>query len=268
MNGSLPRILSLLGLPVLVALSGCNLADYEQRMLQSQANLKQHDEEAKLLDDPMEIPPPKEGGYVDIFFRAPRGINPLPDNRDKPQAGFIYHYPKSSMMTGMTPAGPGGQPTPPNPGPGTPPGVRPGPAPPGTPILPGMPGANESAAFLEGFAAYRKEDQSGTFHDDFLRQFPRSGEPVKKSRRITPLGFDPFDCETSEFTSGDGKSTYLIVVARLPGVTFGVGYRIDLGRAGAIQRALEVSLQTLVVGENADRARIAYKRDSDLRIGR
>jgi hypothetical protein len=283
---SLNRLVLFVGVPALLCLAGCNVADYEKRMLDAQNNLKQRDEEYKLLESPMELVAPKDANTANIFYRAPRGINTMPDNRDKPQAGFLYHYPRKTGMV-APPIQPGALgPTPGLPAPGGPtPGVSPpggvnppipggppaggppmagGPGMPAMPAMPSMPGMNDNPGLLEGFVAYRADSaaQASAFQEEFLKQFVRGGAETKKSRHITGPGQTTYDCDTLEFTTTDGKFTYFMAFPRLPGVVMGIAFKAEAGKYSSFQRAFEVSLQTLAVGETAVTAREAYMKDA------
>lgn len=239
---------------LLLTLTGCNLADYEQRMLDAQIATKQRDEELKMLEGPLDLPAPKDT-YLDIFFRGPRGINPSPENRDKPLAGWIHRYaPNGTSSTPMTPTQPNLPAMPPLPQPG---GA----------VLPGA--QSKPDALLEMFVAYRVE-QTITVPDDFIKQFPRAGVPEKKNKTISPPGFTPFEVETWECSAADLKSAYLFAFARHreQNLSFALVYRTEPGRASYFTRTLDVSLQSLVVGPEASKARAAYEKDRLLRAGR
>ena len=59
---------------LLLALTGCGLADYEKKMREADARVQRFDEENRLLGDPLTLPtdhaPP-----VDVFLRPPRGVS-------------------------------------------------------------------------------------------------------------------------------------------------------------------------------------------------
>src|SRR5262245_16166442 len=80
-------------LPVIALACGCGLSEYEGLMASEQARVRRIDEENKLLDDPIEWPAMKEGekGWVDIFFRPPKGIN----GKNPKQLGPMWTYSRS-----------------------------------------------------------------------------------------------------------------------------------------------------------------------------
>jgi hypothetical protein len=80
-------------LPVIALTCGCGLSEYEGLMASEQARVRRIDEENKLLGDPIEWPEKKEGekGWVDVFFRPPKGIS-----AKKPkQHGPLWVYARS-----------------------------------------------------------------------------------------------------------------------------------------------------------------------------
>ena len=96
-----------LGKPVfvlVVALSGCGLADYEAKMAEEQARVRHIEDENKNLEDPLDIPPPKkendkEAKLPDFFFRPPKGISRAA-NKDL-YGGLLWVYPRTGASEGV-----------------------------------------------------------------------------------------------------------------------------------------------------------------------
>jgi hypothetical protein len=80
-------------LPVIAVACGCGLSEYEGLMASEQARVRRIDEEDKLLDYPIEWPEKKEGekGWVDVFFRPPKGIS----TKKPKQHGPVWVYSRS-----------------------------------------------------------------------------------------------------------------------------------------------------------------------------
>jgi hypothetical protein len=89
---------------LIVALSGCGLADYEAKMAEEQARVRRIEDENKNLEEPLEIPPPKtekekEAKLPDFFFRPPKGISRAA-NKDL-YGGMLWVYPRISASDGV-----------------------------------------------------------------------------------------------------------------------------------------------------------------------
>jgi hypothetical protein len=91
-----PAVLGLL-------LTGCGLADYENKMAEEQARIQRIEEENKNLDEPVEIPPPKkendkEPKIPEFFFRPPKGIGRTA-SKDL-YGGLLFVYPRVGNAEG------------------------------------------------------------------------------------------------------------------------------------------------------------------------
>lgn len=118
MTASLPKFLRLPAGLLLLAVLGCGLAEYEEKMKQTKKRLDRHDEEKKLLDDPLEMPtkkvrdkngPEREEPLEQIFLRLPLGI---------PKKAYVhegifwrYGYPKKPAAAGANQADQGNPPS-------------------------------------------------------------------------------------------------------------------------------------------------------------
>ena len=90
------RRLTWLALPAL-ALAGCGISAYEQKMQEAEVRLDRFDAENEVLGDPLALPPHKdtEGPPFDVFLRPPRGVA----SKDKTQPGELpYHYPANGGL--------------------------------------------------------------------------------------------------------------------------------------------------------------------------
>ena len=86
MSRSTDRPAPLRALPlVCVLLGGCGLADYEARMQETQARLREYDQTHQRLDEPLVVP------GADVFLRPPHGI--LKTAEGEPRDGLLYRYP-------------------------------------------------------------------------------------------------------------------------------------------------------------------------------
>jgi len=84
----------------LLALTGCELSKYEEKMYEATKGVKQAEEENKHLDNPVVLPQgtAKIGEYEladsdDFFFRPPKGIK---SNAEPPPDGILFVYPSAS----------------------------------------------------------------------------------------------------------------------------------------------------------------------------
>jgi len=89
---------------LIVALSGCGLADYEAKMAEEQARVRRIENENKNLEDPLDIPPPKtekekEAKLPDFFFRPPKGISRAA-SKDL-YGGLLWVYPRTGASDGV-----------------------------------------------------------------------------------------------------------------------------------------------------------------------
>ncbi len=133
---------------------GCGLADYEDKMKQSQKKLERFDEEVRALDEPIQLPKKKvkdkdkgerEEPIALIFLRPPRGIQP---KASKPE-GDLYRFPRAPQ-----------------------PGQQPAPTPGATP--------SASSPFLDVCVVWKsdKEDPDN-FARSILQRFPsKDGKPL------------------------------------------------------------------------------------------
>lgn len=60
---------------LVLALTGCGLADYEKKMRDADARVQRFDEENRLLGDPLALPSGDQAPPVDVFLRPPRGVS-------------------------------------------------------------------------------------------------------------------------------------------------------------------------------------------------
>ncbi len=242
-------MLRLLLVPLLLVPLGCNPGDYEQRMFDAQALMKQRDDEYRVLGSPITLPPTKTGRVPVIFIRLPLGINPMPENKDDPVGGLLYQFArkKTAEPPVQPPMQPGGPP----------------------PMPPGQPGMKprldrEDPALVDVFIAYRfvsGSEQLTGFVTDVMKLFPQPTlEPVKKSRRLQPLGREPFDLDVYEF--GDATSDHLMAVETSPQTFFAVVYRFRKGKLPAAMPALNMSLGTIALDDVAMKVRPGYINDS------
>lgn len=222
---TLPRRFLTRLLPLL-ALAGCNPAEYENRMHEAQKLLEYHDELHKILDGPVDILPTKDGAVAAIFLRPPLGINPRIQNADtQPVHGLLYRYDRA---------------------PTTPPSPEPNPA------------------LVEMHLAYQLEPGKqplAEFLDDVQAKLPRPVlQPERKPRRFQARGQKGFEAETATFSLPDWD--YYLVGTALPGLHVAVVYRTKRGSLPSIQKLLDKSAETLAVGEAAEKAHAAFALDA------
>lgn len=229
-----------------MGLVGCNLADYEARMAQAQELQKQRDAEHAALDRAVDLPGYKEGPAPNILFRLPLGINPQPENREKPFADLLYQYVRKQAPTQPgQPAQPGQPGMPPNP---------PQPQPPT--------GSNTAPGLVDVFLAHRVGSSKavGELIEEVRKQFPvPTQEPVKRKRRFTPVGREPFELDLIEWQ--DVNYAYLLATAANPKTQVVAVYRMEKGKQAGIQRVLDLSLQTLALDDVASKLRLGYGED-------
>lgn len=226
-----PAAALLIALPVLPLLAGCGLEDYEQRMQRSQARLDRHDELSRKLGPPLELPPrladaqPEEKGGAPglaMFYRPPREIQPTCANPDAPTGGLLHHYP-NPREAGKDVAAAGG------------------------------------GALTDLYLALAREDARTTFKsfvEDVLRSFPRTQEGVvEQQRQVQPPEGQPRVFTYRGFT--DGKSSYAAYFLERDRTFVALVFRLEGKAPAALTPVLELSLQTLALGEDAARAREA-----------
>jgi hypothetical protein len=78
-------------------LSGCGVADYEQKMIETQKRQQYYEEVTRLLGPSLRVPAPanKEGKKValaDMDIRPPMGIDVKCANENEPRGGMLYSY--------------------------------------------------------------------------------------------------------------------------------------------------------------------------------
>jgi hypothetical protein len=89
------RLYWLVGLGLLVC--GCGLADYEQKMIDTQTRQQRWEEENRVLGGELRVPAPvnakgKRVALADLFLRPPVGILTNPTDENNPRAGVLYSY--------------------------------------------------------------------------------------------------------------------------------------------------------------------------------
>jgi len=222
---TLPRRFLIRLLPLL-ALAGCNPADYENRMSEAQKLLEYHDELHKILDGPIDILPTKDGFTTAIFLRPPLGINPRIQNAGmQPVHGLLYQYDR-------------------------------------VPTTPPLPEVNPN--LVELHLAYKIEPGKqplAEFLDDVQAKLPRPVlQPERKPRRFQARGQKAFEAEVATFSLPDWD--YYLVGTTLPTCHVAVVYRAKKGSLPALQKLLDKSAETLAVGEAAQKAHAAFAIDA------
>lgn len=194
----------LVGLLVLVTPLGCGLADYEQRMRESQRQAERFDLEVRLLNEAAIIPNRKikdpttkediELPMVDVFLPLPRGISgksKVPLQKIPPVNGYMAVYPRKTAAKAA------------------PPPVQP-PAPPGlTASSSGNAPVNE---FLEVSLCWSKDPDKKKFMACVLNLFPRKTEPAYHVLKLNPPFRPQLDVDTYEFL--DQQDNYCSVSFR------------------------------------------------------
>jgi hypothetical protein len=204
-----PRfLLRLVSALVLCSAFGCGLAEYEDKMRDSQKKAARFDEEILLLDEPAQIHTRKyidkdsklevEVPDVDLFMPLPRGITgkfTLLQIKN-----LLWQYPRKQMATTSAT----GQP-PPAPAPGQ----------------PGTPASAPTTEFLEVDLAWSTDPNREQFIDIVLNQFSyqRKWKTTEQKEKVpgliwkaAPPGRMPIDYETFEFY--DPKNNYCSVSFR------------------------------------------------------
>jgi hypothetical protein len=256
---------------------GCGLGKYEDEMRAAQNRVDRFQEEANVLGDPVAIPlkrvvvtvpadttkkdgllkkddkkappPPKETAKEEkkpvieypFFFRPPRAIRSVAD--PEPVGGIAYRYPKVGGALVV---------------PGTKPAATPTTAKPGT--GPDLTVAGPSATgFLDMFLAFSNEP-AGIFADKLIKVFPRTSDSVTVSQRPidVPDRRDPISYDLREFT--DAQSAWSIFVHNENGQSVAVVFRVEKARKGSLDRAIELSLATLAMWQEAGTVSASYAR--------
>jgi len=87
---------------LLVAVLGCGLGDYEEKMTEEQQRIDRFDKENKeLADGPLELPNVKGGVQPDVFLRPPKGINLRPEERKYSDRFYRYSKKGSSDFSNV-----------------------------------------------------------------------------------------------------------------------------------------------------------------------
>lgn len=222
----------LLGLP----LAGCGLADYEAKMIDAQKRAQRLEEEARNLDEPLNMPTKKEKTgdtevevpVADVFLRPPRGIGPTPDKN--PLNGLIYRY-----------------------GPRT-----------AAPTLPNLPGAPAPSAkpiadvHAVGLAF-------GTNRPDFTKEVMSAFQPVGQVTSADRPVHHPDRPAASVLTAldfDDARYSYSVYVGQSGTTQVAIIYWITKGHRSAVSTPLTFSLESLALGIDTFAARQAYARQT------
>ena len=222
-----------------VLLAGCGLAEYEDKMVASQARVQRFDDDNKYLGEPLAVPlrkvKVKQGDdkeveqdepVAELFLRPPRGIDPKWDDKDKTQPGLFYHYKAAETGRGGQPAPPGDDPA-------------------------------AVGAFTDLYLAIASEPKK--FADRVVGHFPPAGPATSRRLDVQPFGRQPLSFEVTDFDAKDkthvavnvllGNRTNLAVVFKMK--------NYDKNR-DALDEARRRCLESLALDQDAAKARLAY----------
>ena len=73
--------------------AGCGLADYENKMRETDARLQRFDEENKVLGDPLQLPGGDAATPAAVFLRPPKGVAAKAAAPEKGDPPFQYRFP-------------------------------------------------------------------------------------------------------------------------------------------------------------------------------
>jgi hypothetical protein len=105
------------------------------------------------------------------------------------------------------------------------------------------------------------------FEGQVLRCFNTGGKAYPKARAHAvrhPLREVPMNFETTEFEHG--QYFYSINICRIPQTAIAIVYWLDKKQTASATRAVELSLESFAVEQEADRLRAAYGKDSPLLV--
>jgi hypothetical protein len=218
-------------LPVVLA-TGCGLSEYEARMSSEQARVHRIDEENRLLDDPIELPPPKDpppakqspGGKEkekekepdknprpEYFLRLPKGLSRTPSEKQQLYGNFLYVFPRVTKT-----------------------------------------------GFQEVYFGFGK-DSKPDFIRDVTKLFPSSGTLSIVKTEARPLGREPYTFDTVTIEDQQ-NSTLVIHACQRNGINVAVVYRMDRAKTEEMKRAMMLSLETLGVGGEVNALRKDFNR--------
>jgi hypothetical protein len=217
-----------------VALCGCGLTDYEAKMLAAQKRAQRLEEEFKNLDEPVAIPTRKENEVetplANVFFRPPRGIGPTA--AANPLAGLVHFYlPRQPVAVHQ----------------------------PGTPVAP--PPISDVLAVGLAFATNRQD-----FANEVLRTLTASDQVTRTRREVRSPG-RPAATVYDILEFDDMWHSYSIYVSASGPTQVAVVYRMAKGRRGNVSGPLTLSLESLALDADANRARQAYARQPRVSAG-
>jgi hypothetical protein len=233
---------------LLLLAGGCGLAEYEAKMKETQDALDRYDEETHLLDEPIYVPlnPKKEGDdevrpVVEIFFRPPRGVQQLFDT--KPLQGLMYRYGRKPYV------------------PAPPPIQFPDAPPPRKVVVhEPVPGIQEVLVGWQGQDPSKKPVELKDFATEVLNLFPAAkvDRPAYERKANSP-GRPPFSYQTYEIE--DKAGNHLSINFVMGTKTFvAIVYKIEKGKKASVDKAIQLSLETLAVDADAEPARIKYRK--------
>jgi hypothetical protein len=267
------------GLLLTLFVVGCNLSEYEHKMQETQAEVERFDEENKLLDDFLKMPTEKvvdkdkstskdkerekytrTQERIQIFVRPPKGIRATCKDNERPIDSLVYQFERGSNEPAKQPVNPKALPNTPDP-------TRiPGPAQPKA----------ESNGVLDVFLAFshldlkdtidKQQSDQQTFETRVMANgFKHLDNPVAKPQELRPLKGEPLVFKTFEFTdvAGNFCSVNFHRPKTDPTLLLAIGYRVEKGKEGSAARAIQLSLETLVMDANR-KARTAYEKRSRL----
>jgi hypothetical protein len=220
-----------LALPLVLPLCGCGLADYEAKMIDAQKRAQRLEEEARNLDEPLNMPTKKEKTgdvevevpVADVFLRPPRGIGPTPDKN--PVNSLIYRY-----------------------GPRT-----------AAPTVPGTP-ASSAKSFADIVAVgLAFGNNRPDFTKEVLNAFQPAGQVTRANREVHHPDRPAVSVlEALEFD--DARFSYSVYVGQGGTTQVAVVYWITKGHRSAVSTPLTFSLESLALGFDTFAARQAYAR--------
>jgi hypothetical protein len=223
-----------LALPTVI-LAGCGLAEFEKRFEEQQKRIAEFDRENALLGDVLDLPGPKTSDDPKapkdvrpwVYLRPPKGIQ-----AKQPIVvadGLVYRFLK-------TDAAKGGPPLPPKPG---------GPDP----------------EFLEMSVAVAKDKRPGDFQDALYKQlgYPKPTASEIKRKDIVDGQKKLSYLQHVKQVIGNAKASDYIHVLDGGDHPIAIIYRLPTDQADKLQAAMDASLRTLVLGDEAKKLRENFR---------
>jgi hypothetical protein len=207
--------------------SGCGLADYQGKMEEAQKRMLRHEEEERLLGPAIVIPMRDDGKGNKV-----------------PIANVHLRLPKGLANTTRNEASPHTR--------GSARLYEFGPAQPG--------GAGPVKSVELAVAGEQKE-----FLDDVKGRFGQASESAKKQKEVRPPGRDVLTFTAQELE--DGNDVLLVFLHKAGKEQAALVYRVAKGQQKEAARAVELSLESFGLGEQAYKASAAAK-GSPLKVPR